>query len=313
LKTFEFLTDQLPFGYAFNFDNYLFNKIKHINTQGIADRADYFIINTVKKRIEAKIHFLHQDGVAYSPYRSLFGSFEFNSRLHPNLLLDFWTFIEADLKSRGITEVKITNFAGCYAPRKAELILQTMEKSGFSLSLRAVNHHITIDPNPLESRLHPMEIRRLNKCKNHGFTFLQETIEQAEEVYNFLQSCRKEQNLELSISKSQLLEYLNLFPQNYLIFSVRDGANLLAATIAIKVHRHILYSFLPGSLKKFNAFSPTVLLNEGLYHYGQNHQYELLDLGISTKKDGKDQKTLIAFKERIGGEKSEKYFFKKQL
>ena len=313
MKTFVFLVDQIPFGYAFNFDNYLFNKIKHINTQGLDERANYFIINNVKKRIEAKIHFLLNDNTAYSPYKSLYGSFEFNPRIHPNLLVEFWAFIENDLKSRNIETVRITNFASCYSPKKAEIIKRAMEKSSFSIVLTAVNHHISVDENPLEKRMHPMEKRRLKKCIENSFIFTKEPSDNASEIYDYIQSCRKEQGLKVSISKNKLLKYLNDFPQSYPIFSVRHEGKLTATSIAIKVHRRILYSFLPASLMKFRQYSPSVLLNAGLYNYCQDHQIELLDLGISTKPDGKDQDSLIEFKERIGGEMSYKYFFEKRL
>lgn len=313
MKTFEFLVDQIPFGYAFNFDNYLFNKIKHINTQGVDKRADYFIINNVKKRIEGKIHFLFHDQIAYSPYKSLFGSFEFSPRIHPNLLLEFWTFIENDLLTRKIEEVKITNFADCYAPKKAELIKTTLEKAGFSIALKAVNHHIPVDENSYINRLHRMEKRKLKKCHENGFTFHEEPISNATEIYDYIQLCRKEQGLNVSVSLDKLSEYLQHFPQNYLFFSVRHEGELLAATIAIKVHRHILYSFTMASLRKFKPFSPSVLLNTGLYNYCQDHQFELLDLGISTERDGKNQDSLIEFKERIGGELSYKFFYEKKL
>lgn len=313
MKTFDFLADELPFGYAFNFDNYLFNKLKHINTQEIEDRADFFIINNIKKRIEGKIHFLLKDGVAYSPYKSLFGSFEFNPRLHPNLILAFWNFIELNLKSRDIRQVSITNFAECYAPKKAAIIKNTMEKSGFSISLKAVNHHIEILNEPLENRMHTMELRRLDKCQTHGFTFHEDEPKKIDAVYEYLRKCRKEQGLELSITKEKLHEYQQLFPQNYILFSVRQDDEILAATLAVKVHRKVLYSFLPGSLRKFRNSSPTVLLNDGLYRYCQQNQMELLDLGTSTEKSGLDQKSLIAFKQRMGGQKSYKYFFEKEL
>jgi hypothetical protein len=313
LKTFDFLVDQLPFGYAYNFDNYLFNKIKHINTQGIEHRADYFIINNVKKRIEGKIHFLIKDKTAYSPYRSLFGSFEFSPRIHPNLLSEFWSFIEGDLINRGIQKCNITNPAECYAPRKAGIVHKMLQNHGFSSKRKAVNHHIVINENPLQDSMHPMEIRRLNKCKEQGFAFAEEPNQNAEEVYDYLSLCREEQGLRLSISKHIFFRYMDEFPQNYPLFTIRDSKDIVAATVAIKVHRKILYSFLPGSLRKYKHYSPTVLLNEGLYTYCQDHQIAMLDLGISTEKDGKDQESLIAFKERMGGEKSYKYFLEKEL
>jgi len=313
LKTFDLLVDQLPFGYAFNFDNYLFNKLKHINTQEVSDRIDFFIVNNVKKRIEGKIHFLIVDGVAYSPYRSLFGSFEFNPRIHPNVLMDFWQFIEDELRARQIKEVRITGYAECYSPKKVELIHKMLTAAGFNITLKAINHHIAVTESPLTERMHLMEQRRLNKCRQSGFHFVQEPAEKVGEIYNFLERCRAEQNLQMSISFEKLVFYLEAFPQNYLLFSIRNGDEILAATVAIVVHRQILYNFLPGSLDKYNAFSPTVMLSDGLYTYCQDRNMELLDLGISTEKNGKDQLSLIRFKERIGGVRSFKYFYQKNL
>jgi hypothetical protein len=313
LKTFEFLTDRLPFGYAYNFDNYLFNKIRHISTQGIDNRSDYFIVNNIKKRIEGKIHFLVKEKVAYSPYKSLFGSFEFSPRIHPNLLGEFWQYIESDLLTKGAEKVKVIHHAECYAPAKAALVRKTLEQAGFSVKLAATNHHIEVDDDPLDSIMHKMQLRRLKKCRKLEFTFQEEESGRAEEIYDFLTLCRKEQGLEPSILKTQFLHYLGEFPQSYLLFSIRDDHELLAATIAIKVHRNILYNFLPGSLRKYSQNSPTVMLNEGLYNYCQQHHIELLDLGISTLKDGTEQESLAQFKERLGAKRSEKCFYEKDL
>ncbi len=314
LKTFEFLVDALPFGFAFNFDNYLFNKIRHIQTQEVSERADYFIVNNVKKRIEGKIHFLIKDQVAYSPYKSLFGSFEFNPRLHPNLLSDFWNFIESDLRSRDISMVRIVSFAACYAPIKAQRINELLAKKEFSVTLKAVNHHIQVSDDSLEVLMHPMEIRRLNKCLRAGFRFNEEPPERAGEIYDYLSECRREQHLSISITREKWVEYREKFPQNYPFFTIRsvDG-EILAATIAIIPQRKILYNFLPGSLRRFRDFSPSVMLYHGLYGYCSSRGMELLDLGISTEQSGKDQPSLIAFKERMGGQVSYKYFFEKSL
>jgi hypothetical protein len=313
LRTFEFLTDRLPFGYAYNFDNYLFNKIQHINTQEIDKRADYFIANNVKKWIEGKIHFLLDQGIAYSPYKSLFGSFEFNPRIHPKLLAEFWKYIENDLIARGIKQVKITSYAECYAPKKSQLIHSTLLQAGFQVLLKAVNHHIDVSKAQLQERMHPMEIRRLIKCKKAGFKFNRENAARAGEIYDYIKRCRIEKGIEISISKKKLMDYFSEFDPFYQLFTVTDRSHILAATIAINVQRRILYSFLPASLKKYNEFSPSVMLNAGMYEYCQKSQIHQLDLGISTESDGRDQSSLIAFKERMGGEKSYKYFYQKNL
>ncbi len=312
-RSFDFLADSLPFGYAYNFDNYLFNKIKHINTQGINERADYFIVNNVRKRLEGKIHFLLQDNVAYSPYKSLFGSFEFNRNLHPKLIAEFLQFIEDDLKKRGIRKVKITSFAECYMPRKAAVIHEVLMNSGFKVVRRAINHHIPVDETPLQEQMHPMEVRRLNKCVRNGFVFRQEDEGNAMEIYEYIRLCLEEQGLEVSISEQKFKSYIDAFPQNYPAFAVRNGGEIMAATICIVPHRLVLYNFLPGSLRKYKTYSPTVMLINGLYDYCRERKTDLLDLGISTEADGTDQESLIAFKERMGAERSYKYFYEKEL
>ncbi len=313
LKSFDFLADSLPFGYAYNFDNYLFNKIKHIKTQGIEERADYFIVNNVRKRLEGKIHFLLRDNIAYSPYKSLFGSFEFNRNLHPNLIAEFWQFIEGDLRRRSIKTVKIISFAECYMPRKAAVIHEVLTNSGFKITRRAINHHIPVNEAPLQDRMHPMEVRRLNKCVRSGFVFRQENTGKAMEIYEYIARCRREQGLEVSISEEKFRSYIDEFPQNYPAFSVRRGEEIMAATICIVPHRLALYNFLPGSLRQYKTYSPTVMLISGLYDYCRDRKTDLLDLGISTEEDGTDQESLIAFKERMGAERSYKYFYEKNI
>lgn len=303
----------MPFGYAFNFDNYLFNKIVHINRQGVEDRADYFLVNNVNKRIEGKIHFLLKDGVAYSPYKSLFGSFEFSPRIHPHLLSEFWQFIENDLKNRGCTMARITNFADCYSPEKAAIILSTLSANGFEITLKAVNHHIEVREEPLENRMHKMEVRRLRKCRKEGFEFISEPLENAEKVFDYLQECREERGLGITIPKEKFLLYLELFPQSYPFFTIRKDRRIIAASIGIRVHRQILYNFIPGNKREFHNFSPMAMLNDGLYQYCRDHQIGMLDLGISTEPSGKHQESLINFKEHIGAERSYKYFFAKEL
>lgn len=158
-----------------------------------------------------------------------------------------------------------------------------------------------------------MERKRLKKCQKNGFIFLEEPSANASEIYDYIQSCRQEQNVKISVSRDKFEKYLDEFPQNYFMFSVRQNGALAAATIAIKVHRRILYSFLQANLRRYNLYSPSVLLNVGMYNYCQRHQFKILDLGISTKPDGENQDSLIEFKEHMAAKKGYKYFFEKML
>ena len=310
---YEFLAGMPPPGYAFNFDNYLFNTLRHMRLQGPGHRLDYLLINRYRSRIEAKVHFLAEGGVAWSPYRSLFGSFEFNHRLATGLLGEFAAFAIDHLKGLGLHRAVITHPADCYGLLKARKVQEVLLGLGFLETLRAANHHIAVDERPLTDKMHAMEIRRLNRCRSEGLVFTEEPAEKAEEVYRFIAECRSGQGLRPSIGLDLLQVYLRDFPQQYRLFAVRHGAVLYAATVAIRVHKKVLYNFMPASPERYNTLSPTVMLLEGLYDYAAGRGYELLDLGISTTPDGQHQEGLIRFKEHMGGQPGWKTRYEKIL
>jgi len=310
---YDFLVGLPPFGYAYNFDNYLFNKARHLNTQGIEQREDYFLVHEFKKRIEGKIHFLIEGNKAYSPYRSLFGSFEMNPQMGINLLSKFITFILEDLEKKGVKEIFITHSAAGYHQVKSHKVHEALTRSGFNVSREAVNHHIPIDEAMLDLKMHAMERRRLAKCRGEGLEFLSVAPGDFNRVYDYIEACRAEKDLKPSVSREKMGNYLEMFPQDYLMFAVQKDGEIYAATIAIKVNRKVLYNFLPGSLERYGTLSPMVMLVEGLYEYCRGRNYDILDLGISTLPEGEHQESLIAFKEHMGGEKSIKmsYFLRR--
>jgi hypothetical protein len=298
---YEFLAGLPPPGYAFNFDNYLFNTLRHMRLQGPAQRLDFLLLNRGKQRIEAKIHFLLEGGVAWSPWRSLFGSFEFNHRLATGLLGGFAATVLDQLAAQDLQRVVITHPAGCYGELKARKVHEVLLGLGFREALRAANHHIPVDGRPLTAKMHGMELRRLKRCRQAGLAFGEEPADRAEEIYRFIAECRSEQGLKPSVDYELLQAYLRDFPQQYRLFAVRQGAELCAATVAIRVHKKVLYNFLPASPRRLRNLSPTVLLLEGLYGYAAVRGFEVLDLGISTTPDGRHQEGLIRFKEHMGG------------
>lgn len=303
---YDFVEGFPPFGYAFNFDNYLFNKARHINTQGIDRREDYFLVHNFKKRIEGKIHFLIDGERAYSPYRSLFGSFEMNPHMGINLLTKFLEFIMEDLKKKGVKKIFITHHAAGYHPVRAYKAHEAFMRLGFRVTKEAVNHHISIGEEGLEQRMHIMERRRLAKCRAEGLGFLQKKQGDFDQVYEYIENCRAEKNLKPSVVREKMRTYLKMFPQDYLLFTVEKNGEIFAATIAIKVSRKIMYNFLPASLGRYSSLSPMVMLVDEMYEYCRERYFEILDLGISTLPEGVHQDSLIAFKEHMGGEKSTK-------
>jgi hypothetical protein len=171
---------------------------------------------------------------------------------------------------------------------------------GYRVTLAELNNHLPLNQD-FEARLHPSERRRLAKCQRHGFHFEQEPLFFLPKAYDFLRRCREEKGQHLSLSEERLTELFRLFPNNHFLFSVRDGAGEWAAlTVAIQVNERVLYSFYPASPLSYNAFSPVVLLNQGLHAFGRASGLQLLDLGTSTLPTGLNQ-SLLQFKRHLGG------------
>jgi len=271
------------------------------------------LINTFKKRIEGKIHFLIKDNNAFSPYRSLFGGYELNPRLATNLIAEFISDNVAQLRKKGHDNVYITQHATSYHGLKSEKTHNALLKNGFSVQLEAINHHINLQEKAVFDQMHMMEQRRYKKCQEAGYTFQQEPSANAKEIYTFIENDRKEKGLNVSIPSDLFSTYLEQFPQNYLLFSVRDQGKLIAATMAVRICKRILYNFLPSSHPEYDQYSPSVMLYKELAEYAYSHHYEMLDLGISTTSDGTHQESLIQFKENMGGQKSMKYTYHLKL
>ncbi|GAB3167993.1 hypothetical protein GCM10027291_15860 [Telluribacter humicola] len=132
-------------------------------------------------------------------------------------------------------------------------------------------------------------------------------------VYTFINKSRQEQGYPLTLPREKLLDLLNLFPAEVLVFGVYDGEIIAALTVAIQVSRDIIYNFLPADNLQYRTYSPTVMLNEALYHYCQQEGVKIVDLGISLDHHGQPKPSLARFKERLGGISSPKITYSKEL
>jgi len=89
---------------------------------------------------------------------------------------------------------------------------------------------------------------------------------------------------------------------------VRNGAEIVAASVTVSISSEVLYHFYPASAKSYHQYSPSILLHQGLHQYASAKGYRLLDLGISSIP-GNPYYSLMEFKERIGGVPSLKFAF----
>ena len=294
--------------YPFRFDPFLFLLPAHLALQPCPHQVTYYLLDHRERQVVAHFPFFLESGKALSPFRSTFGSAQFADGLPALVLQQFVAAVFAHLSAEGATEVQITHYPSAYAPGQTALLTHTFLEAGLQVLHTQLNHHIPVSAGRLSARLHPSALRRLAKCRRQGFGFQQQPPERLPEIHAFIKHCRDEKAQSLSLTLEQLEELFRLFPDRFLLFTVTDGPALAAATVAVRINSAVLYNFYPASPLAYNAFSPVVMLNDGLYDYCLRNGYRLLDLGISARP-GEEHFPLIAFKEHLGAEASLKLTF----
>lgn len=214
--------------------------------------------------------------------------------------------IEKKLETMGVHHVEIT-LPPRYYPNSVptHLMLQT----SFREIANEVTHYIPL-VGELSGKIHDMQKRKLKK--GQSFDVALQSHDQLEEVHSFISECRAEQGLQINIDYPVLKSLFDVFPARYQVFAARKSGTLAAAAIMVIPISGVAYYFLPATAAAFKHESPMVPLIAEIYRFYLQKGFDYLDLGISSQQ-GNPQKGLIAFKERMGGIRTSRHTFYKQL
>ena len=311
-KRVEFISGFPAETYMESFENHIYNDPEFIKINTGKDPIVYSAVEKETNIILAQWKFTLVKNIAMSPEIGPFGSIEMNSFIQDEVLEDFISFVDDQLRQIGAYGIKMKCHASFQSPGNTLKCKNALIRSGYILDSTDINHHIEVSNKDFISFIHPMEKRRLDKCEKKGMLIRKAGLDELEQVHDFISRCRREKDLEINIEKERFLKVINNLPEHYHIFISLINNEFASATVCVHVNNRILYNYLPASAEKFSSMSPIVMLMEHVYEFAQNMNYKSLDLGISSI-DGKPQTGLILFKERIGGITSEKFTFSKSL
>jgi hypothetical protein len=289
--------------------NTVYNSLEYIH-QLTNSIKSYYKVDSNLKKVLAVIHFQIVADKAISLQNAPFGGFENYKKLDDLTIDHFLTHILNELRKLKITTVIIKNAPSFYSEGYDfnELLISHKFKS----KVIEINHHIDLSENSLIELMHSMEKRKYEKCVQANFLFKQEPASNFDDIFEFISDCRKERNQSLSMNKVDLQKMVMSLPESYLLFSVRDGNKLIAASICIIVNSQVIYNFYPASSVAYNNFSPMVFLVSNIYLFAKAHGFETIDLGTSML-NSQPNKNLVQFKEHIGGIQTQRQIFELNL
>ncbi len=301
----EINDDETPVG----FDLWLFHETMHVHLQSPTGWRTFAVKK--KEEIVAQVRFHIDEGVARASVKSPFGTIQFDKGFPSEILFSFIQFFEEELKKSGVKTIVLKNPPVLYALHQLEVLSVLLLNSGYQITNAEIGAVMKVE-NSFEEKIDSWEARKVRQAEESGLTAEQLEIGRLESVYNFIHDCRIERGQSLSLSYRELKEVVDIFSDRFLLSVVRDKEKIAAASIGIKINKHILYNFYSGHPKEYDQVSPAVLLMKSLYQFCETAKFDLLDLGTSAL-DGKPNFGLLDFKLRLGATPSPKYTFQKDL
>jgi hypothetical protein len=292
----------------FRFKQYFFNEIEHLKLQkGQNECYTFYWQNVDNQLIEGRFNVIIQDKIAYSPLKATFGGIEFYEDILEEDLLEFMSQIIQFLKSLNIESAEINSYPEGYFTEYQNKILQNcFWKLHFQVKYTEQNYEFLITDNSFyETVIGSSAKQLLRTYYKKGYTFKQEFNPDFEWIHAFIARSRLRKNRPMTMSLEQLTEHFKKFPKNFQLFSVTHSNTIVAIGVTIKINNYILYTFYLADDESYLKDSPTTFLLSGIYEYGKQNNYKILDFGIATDK-GILNEGLARFKQSLGAKMSEK-------
>jgi hypothetical protein len=312
LEDFRFHEGKLPSAYRYNFEQSLFATEDYRQLQSSAHWISFYILNERDFLVEGHIHFYLKDGVAKSIVQGPFGGVEVSDVVNDKTIFDFIDFFCSRLKELNCKTATVVDRPLAYNPARQSLIETFMLNLGFTLSNAEISSIITITSKSFSEKIHPRKKRKLNQSLAGNLEFRTLDNTSIREIYTFIETHRKEKNYVLSVSLDHLLISVERLPDAYHLFGVFYEGKVVAASVAVRVTKNILYHFISDHVRKIDDARPSLILMQGIYKYCQDNKIQLLDLGTSAT-DGLPNFKLINFKTELAAQPTQKLTFTKQL
>lgn len=312
MNDYHFTDQAPPVDYREDFKASIFHDNRHLKLQAESGWRSFYVLNQKHKTIQGIVHVHVKDHVAVSPLKASFGSFAFTESLPAEIIFRFIGFVESALIALGIKQVVYTNPPTAYQADQLQLLHVLLSNAGYQIQTAEVGAVLAVSHEPLETKMDEWEVRKLKQAREAEFVFTSATVNPVDEIFQFILNARKEKGYTLSMTQVMLERTVEVFPEEFIFFEVMKGYERAAASIAIRVTDDILYNFYSAHHSRYDAWSPVVMLIDGMYGWCQQHGIRLLDLGTSALGD-QPNFSLLDFKLRLGARPTSKFTFSKEL
>lgn len=291
------LSHEIPEGYEFGFEEYLFNELSHRKTQSEHGWKSFYLINDQKRKILASWHINFNNKKGFSPLKATFGGIDFSIELTHKDLSKFIRNVIGELKSYDCGELEVTLAPSIHNQNLFSKQFQSLIENNFILKSSMLVSAIAVNHDSFESKINATKRNLLRRSEDITSRII--PIDNFHEVYGCINQSQIERNYKLSMSESQLEKVIDSNKDRLLLFGVYKNGKIIGAIISMLVLKDILYIFYAGHLKEYDKQSPLIKLYETVYIKCQELNIRLIDLG-SSEENGITKHSLVHFKNSLG-------------
>lgn len=305
------VTEHLPESYTVQYVPGLYNSRTFLDANNSLPQLHFYLIDKELDQTLGHIAFSIEESEATSPFKAPFAGFDLAPGLQSLASTYFLQEVLRRLVERGFRYLKIKMAPGCYQPI-SPVLLENMKHLGFEEKERQTYHAIPVNDQPLARQIASMEQRRLRKAAKEGLEFKFARKSEFSFFFDFIKRHREAKGHRLSMGWRELRNAIKGNQENYLAAGVYKQEELIAASILIRASGKVIYNFFPANDADFNSLSPMVFLIDSVYTWSQQQGIGWIDLGTSYLGK-KENKSLVSFKEHMGGQPFESITFRKTL
>ena len=273
----------------------LFNSIGFLNRHQ-SNLLQFLLLR--KSKTVGVIHFNLREDKALSPWKASFGGFEFREELPYSIISHFVTWVINQVVKKNLAEIQITFPPDFYKNSFHEVLSDVLQDCDFKACIETGQALLCGEKN-FKQIINRFERSKLERSFRDSFISRKGTGELPQNAFQMIVKNRERKNIPVKLDYEELKQNFVKFSDNFHWFGVWKGEEIAAASVGIRVQNEIMYHFFPGHDKKFDAWSPMVLLLNELYGYCLKEEIKYLDLGISSV-NGKINQGLYQFKKNLG-------------
>ncbi len=187
----------------------------------------------------------------------------------------FLNYIQEELSRSGISRIALTLFPEQYDPENWKRQRDALLEAGFRVE-GSMNHRmipVTMEENEqLSSNDWRMGARTL-----HEFSITQEPLDQYDKIAQLIH--RSETNVARNGDDAYVEKFLANFPEETLLFAIREGVKYCGMAVLLQVGPGILYTVHIAQLEAYEEKKPMLDLFQFVYEWAEYRDYRFIDLG----------------------------------